>query len=45
MFYQDRLETNLLQTFANPKNSEWFSIISVIIFEVSIVFEQKQAYW
>jgi len=43
MVYQDRLETNLLQLFAHPKNLEWFSIIFVIIFEVHIVTEQKQA--
>ena len=35
--YQDRLETNLLQLLGHPKNSEWFSIISVTIFEVNIV--------
>jgi len=40
--YQDRLETNLLQLSRHPENSEWFSIISVIIFEVNIVDEQKQ---
>ena len=40
--YQDRLETNLLQSFGNPENSEWFSLIHVIIFEVNIVDEQKQ---
>ena len=32
MIYQDRIETNLLQPFAHPQSSEWFSIISVIIF-------------
>jgi len=42
--YQDRLETNLLQVFAYPENSEWFSIIFVIIFEVNIVHEQKQTH-
>jgi len=45
MFWQDRIETNLLQLFTQQKNSEWFSIISVIIFEVNIVTEQKQKYW
>jgi len=30
MLYQDILKTNLLQLFAHPKNSEWFSVISVI---------------
>jgi len=45
MVYQDRLEANSLQLFAHPENSEWFSIISVINFEVNIVAEQKQAYW
>jgi len=44
MVYQDRLETNLLQQFAHPGNSEWFSIFSGILFEVNIVSEQKQAY-
>jgi len=33
-----------LQLFAHPKNSEWFSVTSVIIFEVNIVDEQKQAH-
>jgi len=41
MVYQDRIETNISQLFAYPENSEWFSIISVIIFEVNIVAEQK----
>jgi len=43
MVYQDRLETNLLQLFVHPVNSEWLSVISVIIFEVDVVDEQKQA--
>ena len=42
MVYQDQLEINLFQLFGRPNNSEWFSIISVIIFEVNIVDEQKQ---
>jgi len=42
MVYQDRLKTKLLQLFGHPENSECFSIISVIIFEVNIVDEQKQ---
>jgi len=41
MAYQDRIETNLLQLFAHLESSEWFSIISGIIFEVKIVDEQK----
>jgi len=41
--YEDRLETNLLQLFVQPKNSEWFAIISAIIFEVNVVAAQKQA--
>jgi len=28
MIYQDHLQTNLLQLFANTENSEWFSMIS-----------------
>jgi len=42
MIYQNWLKTNLLQLFGHPENSEWFSIISAIIFEVNIVDEQKQ---
>jgi len=42
MVYHDRLETNSLQLFRHPENSEWFSIISGIIFEVDIADEQKQ---
>jgi len=41
--YQSRIETDLLKLCAHPENSEWFSVISVIIFEVEIVAEQKQA--
>jgi len=40
MVYQYRIYTNLLQLFAQPEISKWFS---VIIFEVNIVAEQKQA--
>jgi len=43
MFFQDQLETNLLQLFVHPQNSEWFSIISGTMFEVNIVAGQKQA--
>jgi len=39
MVYRYRIETNLLQLFAHPKNSEGFS---VIIFEVNIVAKEKQ---
>jgi len=39
MAYQDRLETNVFQQFANQENSEWFSIISVIVFEINIIKE------
>ena len=41
--YQDRIETVLLKLCAHPENSEWFSVIYVIVFEVKIVAEQKQA--
>jgi len=34
---------NFLQLFAHTENSEWFSMIYVIIFEVNIVAEEKQA--
>ena len=44
MFYQDQLETYLLQLFGHPENSEWFSILYVAIFEVNIVDEQKQTW-
>jgi len=43
MVYQNRIETNMFAAFAHPQNSEWFSIISVIIFEVNTVPEQRQA--
>jgi len=42
--YQDRIDTNLLQLFAHPEDSKWFSIIYVVTFEVNVVAEQKQAY-
>jgi len=42
MVYHDRLEINLLQLFRHPENSERFFIISVIIFKVNIVDEQKK---
>jgi len=42
MTYQNRLEINLLQLFGHPENSECFSLISVNIFAVNIVDEQKQ---
>ena len=42
---QDLVETNLLQLFTHPQHSEWFSTLSVIIFEVNSVAEQKQTYW
>jgi len=47
--YQDPLETNLLQLFAQAENSEWFSTISpsllcfAIAFEVNIVSEHVNA--
>jgi len=44
MVTQDRVETNLLQLFVHPKTSAWFSGISVNVFEVYVVSEQKQAY-
>jgi len=43
MFYLDRIKTNLLQVFVYPENSGWFSIISVGIFEVNIIAQQKQS--
>jgi len=43
MVYKDRLETNLLQLFAHPQISKWFSIRSTIIFEVNVIAMQNQA--
>jgi len=43
MIYQDRLETSLLQLFAHTCNSEWFSTITVIIFQVNIAAEHVNA--
>ena len=42
MVYHNLLETNLLKLFETAENSEWFSIISDISFEVTSVVEQKQ---
>ena len=42
MACDDRIETNLLQLFAHPEKSEWFSIISGIVFYFNVVPEQKQ---
>jgi len=44
MVYEYRIDTNLLQLFVYRENSEGFSIISGVIFEVNIVAKQKQAY-
>jgi len=41
--HQYRIETILLQLFARQENSEGFSIISVVIFEINIAAKQKQA--
>jgi len=41
MIYQDGLETIFLQLFAHPEHSEYFSIISVIIFGVNIFLRNK----
>jgi len=43
MVYQDRIKTNLLQILPHTENSECFSTMSVVYFEVKIVTEQKQA--
>ena len=43
MIYQDQFETNLQQLFAHTKNSECFSIISVISFAVNIVAKHVNA--
>jgi len=37
IFYQDRIETDLLNLCVHPENSEWSSVISVIIFEVNLI--------
>jgi len=43
MIYQDQFEAYLFQLFARTKNSEWFSIISVIRFEVNVVAKHVNA--
>jgi len=43
MICHDLLETKLVQLFAHSENSECFTMISVITFEVNIAVEQKQA--
>ena len=42
MFYQDRIETNLSQLFANLENSECFSIISVIILRSTLLLNRNK---
>jgi len=42
MVYQERFETKLLQLFAHPENSQWFSINSAF-FELISFLKQKQA--
>jgi len=41
MVYHERSETKLLQLFAHPKTSEWFSTNSAIIFELRLFLKQK----
>jgi len=41
MVYQEWFETKLLRLFAHPENSEWFSIISVIVFDLTLFLKQK----
>ena len=47
MVYQNRLETAniFIVAIRASRNSEWFSIISDIVFEVNIVVEQIQVYF
>jgi len=45
MFYQDVLETNLLQLFVHPENSEWYSIISVIILRSMLLMNRNKHNW
>ena len=40
--YQNRLEINLLQLFERPENSELFCIISVIIFEATLLMNRTK---
>ena len=42
MVYQDRIETNLWQLFAQQKNPEWFSIISVIILRSVLLLNRNK---
>jgi len=42
MVYQDRIETNLLQLFAQQGNSEWFSIISVVILRSILLLNRNK---
>jgi len=42
MAYQDRIETNLLQLLAQQENSEWFSIISVIVLKSLLLLNRNK---
>ena len=43
IIYRNGIERILLQLFEHPETSEWFSIISSVIFDVNIFHERKQA--
>ena len=43
--YQDRLETNLLQLFGRPENSEWFSANFVVILRPTLLLNRNKHDW
>jgi len=45
MFYQDLLETNLLQLFGDPENSEWFSIILLWFLWSTLLINRNKRYY
>jgi len=42
MVYQDLLETNLLQLFAQLETSEWFSIILVLFLRSTLLLNRNK---
>jgi len=42
MVHQYHIETNLLQLFAQPENSQGFSTTSVVIFVVKLLLNKKK---
>ena len=45
MVYKDPLETILLQLFAHPQNSQWFSIRSALFLRSTLLLRENRHNW